>query len=300
MRIRKMMSIFVWFGSFAFFSSALAQATWVVDADGGATAADCNESGTAFTTIQSAIIVAAPGDTVFVCPGTYNEQIVIDKDNLTLQGAGVTSILKPSAVNVNSSALLAGTQMRPIVLAQASGIQIRNLEIDGSLADSGSSFALNCPVVGFYLGVYFRGGGGSLSDTHITGIESAVNCGHGVRAEQALVMIANSRVDHYSDNGVSCVGILGTCTIIGNTIRGNGPVANQIQTGIQIRAGAKGLIRGNTVADHFLIGANGVQDSSVGIFLVYADPKTNPHIVVDNIFSNNQFDIQRVSSEAAF
>ena len=40
-----------------------------------------------YATIQAAVNAAAPGSTVRVEPGTYTEQLVIDKD-LTLTGAG--------------------------------------------------------------------------------------------------------------------------------------------------------------------------------------------------------------------
>jgi len=50
---------------------------------GNATSLPC--TGT-FPTIQSAVIAASPGDTISVCPGTYNEQVQVTK-TLTLLGA---------------------------------------------------------------------------------------------------------------------------------------------------------------------------------------------------------------------
>jgi len=50
--------------------------TWIVDDDGPAD----------FHTIQEAINVAGPGDTIYVHNGTYNENVVVDKNNLTLVG----------------------------------------------------------------------------------------------------------------------------------------------------------------------------------------------------------------------
>ena len=50
---------------------------------GNATSLPC--TGT-FPTIQSAITLANPGDTIQVCQGTYNEQVQVTK-TLTLQGA---------------------------------------------------------------------------------------------------------------------------------------------------------------------------------------------------------------------
>ena len=77
-------------------------ATWVVDDD----LVQCPAAN--FTSIQAAINVAASGDTIDVCPGTYRENLVLNK-SLTLLGAqdGVNacgrvateSILRPPLLN---------------------------------------------------------------------------------------------------------------------------------------------------------------------------------------------------------
>ena len=40
-----------------------------------------------FTSINAAITAAAPGDKIRVCPGLYNENVVVDKAGLSLQGS---------------------------------------------------------------------------------------------------------------------------------------------------------------------------------------------------------------------
>jgi hypothetical protein len=65
--------------------------------------------------------------------------------------------------------------------------------------------------------------------------------------------------------------------------------------GIAIRAGAVAVITGNEITDHYsLVKDHGAAGFSVGIFLVAADPKTNPHLLQDNVFQNNQLNVQRV------
>ena len=49
----------------------------------------CNNAG--YATIQAAVNAAAAGDTVNVCPGTYTENVTIDKANLKVVGTSATS-----------------------------------------------------------------------------------------------------------------------------------------------------------------------------------------------------------------
>lgn len=61
--------------------------TWVDD-DGTVGTSDCSGSQEAFTSIQLAVELAGPGDTINVCPGRYEEEIEIDgraKRRLTLR-----------------------------------------------------------------------------------------------------------------------------------------------------------------------------------------------------------------------
>ncbi|MGA1793517.1 MAG: NosD domain-containing protein [Thermoplasmatota archaeon] len=60
--------------------------TWLVDQGG---AGD-------FTTIQDAVNAASDGDTILVNPGTYNEQVGINKNGITLMGSGAqNTIINP-------------------------------------------------------------------------------------------------------------------------------------------------------------------------------------------------------------
>src|SRR5262245_12291632 len=93
-------------------------ATLMVDVDGQASATDCNALTVAFTTIQAAVNAAAPGDTIFVCPGVYSEQVVVpsSRGNLTIRGfgAGVT-VLRPTVVAQTTTSLFTGAPARPIL-----------------------------------------------------------------------------------------------------------------------------------------------------------------------------------------
>ena len=82
-----------------------------------------------FTTIQSAVNASAANDTVYVCAGTYNEQVEI-KMPLTLTGQSGATIAPISAV-VNISSIPAATLL---YVHDTSGVTVANLTFDGSLS----------------------------------------------------------------------------------------------------------------------------------------------------------------------
>jgi hypothetical protein len=294
------------FGVFIALSAALTSkgaqaATLVVDDDGQATALNCDASGAAFSTIQSAVNAAASGDTIQICPGTYDEQLVVTKSSLTIRGAGAElTVVRPTVVNQNSTNMF-GNPVAPIVLVDGTAdLILANLTLDGSSADSGATIVPPCPVLPFYVGVFYRNSSATFHTAHITGITSTTSCAFAIRAEGSQIVVKKSLLDHYGVSAIACAGSDTRCTVTGNTIRGQGPVNNQTQAGIQIRSRAAGKISGNVISDHVFIGAKGVPQSSVGIFLVYATPSSNPDLIQENVFVNNQVNVQRIGSAAAF
>src|SRR5687767_9175415 len=65
---------------------AAVPATFVVDDDAMASASNCGAADAAYTTIQSAVDAAGPGDNVIVCPGTYAESQILIEKALTVTG----------------------------------------------------------------------------------------------------------------------------------------------------------------------------------------------------------------------
>jgi nitrous oxidase accessory protein NosD len=102
-----------------------------------------------YTTIQAAVTAAVAGDTVLVCPGTYPEQVVIDKW-LTVKGVAdevgstsqlVTITVPAGGLQVNAPATAAYGDVAAQVLAHnAKFINISNMTIDGTLAPA------DCPA----------------------------------------------------------------------------------------------------------------------------------------------------------
>ena len=292
--------------------SAHAQRTLVVDADGQAVATDCGAATPAFSTIQAAVNAAAPGDTIFVCPGTYNEQVVVTKNNLTILGAGAgATVLRPGVVAATTTSLVTRipVNVAAILLVDgATGVTVRELTVDGSAHDSGAA-NLNCGFIDHFDGIFYRNGSGTVDRVHVTGIRSGTVCAFGIRGESSRTGAANliysgNLVDNYGTAGMVCAGLNTACEITGNTVTGRGPVDDQTQAGVAIRFGALAAISGNTIRDNYFIPhhlppgtpAGGVGAIAVGIFLVYADPASNPHLLRDNTFANNELNVQRVST----
>jgi hypothetical protein len=85
---------------------AVAATTLVVDDDGFASVADCNDLTPTHMTISAAVAAAMSGDTIKVCPGTYVENIVLN-ESLTLLGA-------QAGVNACGRMAVAETIVRPL------------------------------------------------------------------------------------------------------------------------------------------------------------------------------------------
>jgi nitrous oxidase accessory protein NosD len=81
---------------------ARAAVTQAVDDDGFASLTNCNAATPANTTIQAGVNAAPPGDTVKVCPGTYTENVTVNKA-LILNGAkaGVNGTRRPPGQRVD-------------------------------------------------------------------------------------------------------------------------------------------------------------------------------------------------------
>jgi parallel beta-helix repeat protein len=83
--------------------------------------------------IQAAINAASPGDTIVVAPGTYRENIEINKNNITLQGTpGGTVLAPPGAAKVTHNAcFVSATNFDGICLAQVSGVTVSGFTVRG-------------------------------------------------------------------------------------------------------------------------------------------------------------------------
>jgi hypothetical protein len=81
----------------------------------------CTDGSHVYATVQVALEAANPGDSLVVCPGTYHEDVVVDR-----------------ALRLDSFAGPAQTYLHGVVItgdhARVSGFRLQHLEIDGAAA----------------------------------------------------------------------------------------------------------------------------------------------------------------------
>lgn len=147
-----------------------------VDIDGMASAGSCSASDSAFTTIQAAINNAGtlPGDLVRVCPGTYIEDVSINKASLKVIGSGSGTTTISGAIGGDSATVRIG----------ASNITVANFTI----TRQGNTVAQwNDPNVNSGGGIAIQGANTNalIRDNLITGNRSGIDIndssGHTIR-----------------------------------------------------------------------------------------------------------------------
>jgi hypothetical protein len=210
-------------------------------AGSGHSGGSCNAPG--FNSIQSAISAAPPRSVVLVCPGTYREQVSINK-SLTLIGSGPsrTTILEPSSLTADTF----GLQNIVDITGAATYATLSGFTISGP-----GPVGVVCSVV---FGLFVGGGataniiGNSIahvedtpiSDCNTVGFGDAgigvgwinVSTGASVTSGHAAILL-NSIYDD-EGNGLNILGAGSTATITGNTLTGIGSQALSYQNGMEV------------------------------------------------------------------
>jgi hypothetical protein len=83
---------------------------WFVDATNGNNGNSGTDPGNAFKTITKAHAVATAGDTIYIQPGSYTENLVITKNYISLVGAQISGYGKPDIVPVSGIPLTVNAQ----------------------------------------------------------------------------------------------------------------------------------------------------------------------------------------------
>jgi len=230
----------------------------------------------AYSTIQQAIDNSAVGGIVKVCPGTYQEQVVIKK-NLTLEGFTVGTgnqavITAPvGGVVPNTVSLSSGNPIAAqIYVHDATAVTISDVVVDGS----GNGIAACSPNL---MGIYYQDASGLVNHVVTRHQEAAdlidyggCQWGLGIfvqsgtslvtgHAGTSTVTVENSSVHDFMKNGITGNEAGTTLNAILDQVRGQGPT-NSAENGIQIGFGAKGEAVNNTVVDEIYNGCTSLTD----------------------------------------
>ncbi|MCM3869373.1 MAG: hypothetical protein ND895_01580 [Pyrinomonadaceae bacterium] len=214
-----------------------------------------------YTSIQAAVDAAPPGAVISVCPGTYAEEVRINK-RLTIRGIRVGNeslavIMPPIAVANTSS--FGGSPIAAIVLVEkTSGVTLDNLAVDGA-----SNLIAGCaPNI---VGIYYRNASGKVVNSVVRNIrlfpDALLGCQSGLAiyaqagnepgvTRRARLEVLNSSVHDYQKNGVTADAAGTELTAVGNAVTGLGPTPAIAQNGFQVSRGAKGLLESNLIVNH--------------------------------------------------
>ena len=269
-------------------------------------AGKCRSGVPSYSTIQAAVNAAGGGAQVFICPGTYPEQITINK-NLSLQGipsgtADAAVIVPPPGGTVQNATDPSPASSNPPIAAQLfvqgpATVNLTNLTVDGNNNQLSGCAA---PTL---VGVYYQNASGTLKSMNVRNAvlgpaDIACNSGLGMyfEAQSATsITVTISSVTNYQKNGITANGYGNgnpgpVINFWGNEVVGLGPTMGAVENGIQIGYGATGKISGGIITDDiYQAGTSG--NAATGI-LVYASSGVN---VNSNQIGNTQFAVAVVS-----
>ena len=208
----------------------------------------------AYTTIQSAVNAANPGDRIHVCPGSYPEQVTINKALTIDADNGV--LVVPAAMTANVTDLVSGDTLAVAISVQnAEDVNIEGLIVDGS----NNGLAACAPRL---IGILYENASGRVAHNAVRnfnlGAGSTLNgcqSGNAIEVETATggnssVEISDNSVQNYQKNGITGNESGTELDLNGNAVTGVGPTTGAAQNGVQIGYGAAGRIRNNTITDN--------------------------------------------------
>lgn len=257
-----------------------------------------------FPTVQSAIDAASPGATIVVLPGTYREQLRINKDlNVVGSGAQSTIIQAPSSLSAFGTAG-GGFPMAAIVQVTSSArVSISSLTVTGPAP--GCDTLNPTKIVRLTIGVSVVNGASiSMLDSRVTNLrdEPLRGCFSGFAIVIGLPTflvrggsvghgtIRDVVVDNYQNFGITVTGAGSMATVSDNVVTGVGATPTVAQIGILVGIGAVASVTDNTVAGNICTipsdcGADPIsQSQGIGVQAFEAMPGT---VIADNNVSRN-------------
>jgi Right handed beta helix region len=238
-----------------------------------------------FATIQGAVEASAPGASIKVCPGTYAEQLVIDKGvKIGASGAeGSATVTLPATIaHTSGPCATRPEEMTEVVLCTSESVSLSNLSIEAKFPEG----TCNDSLYGIFVG-----GGATLTAKHdeihgagaspINGCQGGVGVEVGTAREPEQVgkaKLVEDSVSEYQKNGITAAGVGSNVAVVKSDIHGAGATTQTAQNGVQISFGSGGSVKGSTIegneCDHpTACGTNAFESAqATGILLFEAAP----------------------------
>jgi Protein of unknown function (DUF1565) len=216
----------------------------------------CEPKFTSFTTISAALVATPSPNVVEVCPGTYNEQVVITNP-VTLEGVsngtstGATIALPPGGLYIDADDDLGDQLAVQVLVYSSNGVNLTNLTVDGT-----GNNVYEAPIVG----VFYKNSSGTIDHLNLLnqwgGSLGAAVWFEGGSANPTAT-VENSTMLGFQNEGIfaetnSSTSEL-TATIKGNSLNGAYAICECEEglKGIAFGPGATATVSGNFVTYTF-------------------------------------------------
>ncbi len=224
-----------------------------------------------YSSIQSAIDEAEPGDTIFVKNGVYYENIVIDKSIILIGENNTNTIIDGrsagNVIKLNSNNIIIQN-----FTIQNSGIYFPNCGVN---ITSKYNNIINNIIKNNLYGIILYG---SLNNTIINNIiKENKNCGIYI-SNSSFNNILNNRIIDHDFNGIGIYDKSNNNSIIKNNLLNNG------YCGVNIKISYMNEIMMNNISNNYI----GIKNPS------------STNIIADNYIFNNNVDIEKESESPSF
>lgn len=263
-----------------------------------------------FSTISAAINAVPSGSVIRICPGTYSEQLNINK-SLTLTGVpfgtsdAIVIVPPSSGLSANATSLSNNNPLTAHVwVLGPATVNMNNIIVD-SIGNGQSGCSQ--PIL---IGILYQNATGTLNhvvtrnqwvgasetDTSSNGCQTGLGifAQSGGGGTSKLGVIASS-VHDYQKNGITGNEAGTTLTVTNSDIVGQGATQGAAENGVQIGYGATGSVSGSLVIDDVWApdSISDPADAASGILLF--DSAAGSAIVKNNTVGNTQFGIAAVT-----
>ncbi len=220
--------------------------------------------------INDAIDAAGDGDTIFLAPGTYREQVsIIGRNNLTIQGEGAVIEAPDSLLAFNVASPEGGTRDvgSVVEVAFSSNITLTGFDVDGRGIGSSAVTASGAPTdfPTNFAGVLMLNSSGEVDSVDVSGARDPLVGGelgggqtgdaiavYNSDGEARSVTVRDSNLSDFQKTGGRFSGDGLTVLVSNNTVEGAGLLddADDIaQNGFTIEQGATGRFEFNTISE---------------------------------------------------